>query len=172
MAEGFSLRNYRALTYGEKIEIYEKMREQHSYRGPNGDDYDYSGELFEIEFPLADFLEELHLTDKPFPEKPILEAPEEPEFVRITREQFEQDLRIERENLGKSFWPNTLEGEAKIQDTEQDSDSEPKTKMPKMGENAKQGEVKQETMDTAKQPEATKGRRRSSRARRRNKRKN
>jgi hypothetical protein len=105
MAAGFDLSTYRDMTYGEKCELYDRLVEENSYRGPSGDEFDYEGELFELQNNFEDFIREVHLTDKPLPQNPVFEAPTEPEFVRISREEFERSMRAERNQLMSQIWP-------------------------------------------------------------------
>ena len=56
-----SLKGMRALSHDEKVALYDRLCEQASDRGPDGQGYDYGSEIWEMQHPWADFEKELRM---------------------------------------------------------------------------------------------------------------
>ena len=48
-----------ALSDEEKISLWERLREEYSYRDQDGQGFDFEGTLWEMQNPLSEFVKEL-----------------------------------------------------------------------------------------------------------------
>ena len=119
-----------ALSDEEKISLWERLREEYSYRGQDGQGFDFEGTLWEMQNPLSEFVKELIFRPTTWPTEERkrewvgqadFDAQGDVEMLEASgNENVEMEIGSGEEERTEN-WETEMEGEREEKDTSDDS---------------------------------------------------